>query len=191
MVQEVLALPEWEGVLTADDRRGADPALLGPHPAVRRGEAEHGPTARPRRSRAASTRRGDLVAPRPRYLSVGASFLNGGPGSAASSTARRASRSGAVGLATHADRIIRSPLSLFGAPRKPVRFRYGARPMDSDPSPPARWDGQPTARGGPATRIRRRELVALACRAMAGEGSARKPRPSTPARRLGGPARPG
>jgi hypothetical protein len=52
MVQEVLALPEWEGVLTADDRRGADPALLGPHPAVRRGEAEHGPTARPRRSRA-------------------------------------------------------------------------------------------------------------------------------------------
>lgn len=25
MVQEVLALPEWEGVLTADDRRGLTP----------------------------------------------------------------------------------------------------------------------------------------------------------------------
>jgi hypothetical protein len=41
LVQDVLAEPAWAGVLTAEDQRGADPAVLDACRPVRGGEAEH------------------------------------------------------------------------------------------------------------------------------------------------------
>ena len=80
MVQEVLALPEWKGVLTTDDKRGLTPLFLEPHSALRGSETEHDPTTRPQQSHAPDPDQKTPQLPtRHPYLSVGASFLNGGP----------------------------------------------------------------------------------------------------------------
>jgi hypothetical protein len=41
MLQDLLAEPDWDDVLTPEDRRGLTPAVLVPRPAVRRGETQH------------------------------------------------------------------------------------------------------------------------------------------------------
>src|SRR5664280_1917846 len=61
MVRDVLAEPDWAAVLTAADKRGLTPLFWSHILPVRRGEAQHGQTARPERSCVADIRQGDLI----------------------------------------------------------------------------------------------------------------------------------
>ena len=51
MIQDILAEPEWAGVLTVEDLRALTPTLLGARPTLRRSQAQHDQTPRPQRPR--------------------------------------------------------------------------------------------------------------------------------------------
>ena len=89
MIQDILAEPEWAGVLTAEDLRGLAPlfwAHVLPYGEVKLNMTQppcpqRHPAARPRRRGPVSPRA--RVRPIERYMAVGATFLNGTPGSCA------------------------------------------------------------------------------------------------------------
>ena len=98
MIQDILAEPEWAGVLTPEDLRGLTPlfwAHVQPYGEVKLNMTSASPSTPPRPSRptpSRAERRPDHASTggsRRAYLSLGAAFLNGDPAAARLSPPRR------------------------------------------------------------------------------------------------------